>query len=277
MSHVCIPHGVMCSDTCRSCMYRLFWHGPWLQTTDNTVTNVPLLRQLANWHHAALETSLLQSQCGELLWEGGHIRLGGRTRGLQVMLHSMQKIFRTDNISAHLVNRNVMASRRIFVKMENQHIQVARSNIQNRFSHPLQILEANLTLGMSGDSYLVIKQSTELNLDHVIINQLSHQNLKRQSLAKRLIKDIARRGDLRKRMMKETNQEGRGTVCPPCPCPRAWHTRTSLKRASVWTTSSPSPDAVKTVSFKGSLRRPLKTWVFDKTKTRRKLRINLAW
>ena len=48
MSHVCIPHGVMCSDTCRSCMYRLFWHGPWLQTTDNTVTNVPLLRQLAS-------------------------------------------------------------------------------------------------------------------------------------------------------------------------------------------------------------------------------------
>ena len=171
-----------------------------------------------------------------------------------------------------------MASRQIFVKMENQHqhIQVARSNIQNRFSHPLQILEANLTLGMSGDSYLVIKQSTELNLDHVIINQLSHQNLKRQSLAKRLIKDIARRGDLRKRMMKETNQEGRGTVCPPCPCPRAWLTRTSLTRASVLTTSSPGPDAVKTVSFKGSLRRPLKTWVFDKTKPRRKLRINLA-
>ena len=27
MSHVCIPHGVMCSDsndTCRSCLYRLF-------------------------------------------------------------------------------------------------------------------------------------------------------------------------------------------------------------------------------------------------------------
>ena len=193
------------------------------------------------------------------------------------MLHSMQIIFRTGNISAHQVNRNVMASRQIFVKMENQHqhIQVARSNIQNRFSHPLQILEANLTLGMSGDSYLVIKQSTELNLDHVIINQLSHQNLKRQSLAKRLIKDTARLGDLRK-MMKETNQEGRATVCPPCPCPRAWHTRTSLKRASVWTTSSPGPDAVKTVSFKGSLRRPLKTWVFDKTKTRRKLRINLA-
>ena len=159
--------------------------------------------------------------------------------------------------------------------MENQHIQVARSNIQNHFSHPLQILEANLTSGMSGDSYLVIKQSTELNLDHVIINQLSHQNLKRQSLAKRLIKDTARRGDLRKKM-KETNQEGRATVSPPCPFPRAWLTRTSLTRVSVWTTSSPGPDAVKTVSSKGSLRRPLKTWVFDKTKTRRKLRISLA-
>ena len=272
MSHVCIPHGVMCSDTCRSCMYRLFWHGPWLQTTD-TQSQMSLFWD--NWHHAALETSLLQSKCGELLWEGGHIRLGGRTRGLQVILHSLQKIFWTDNISAHLVNRNVMASRQIVVKMENQHIQVARSNIQNHFSHPLQILEANLTSGMSGDSYLVIKQSTELNLDHVIINQLSHQNLKRQSLAKRLIKDTARRGDLRKKM-KETNQEGRETVSPPCPFPRAWLTRTSLTRASVLTTSSPGPDAVKTVSSKGSLRRPLKTWVFDKTKTRRKLRINLA-
>ena len=153
MSHVCIPHGVMCSDTCRSCMYRLFWHGSWLQTTQSQMS----LFWDNNWHHAALETSLLQSQCGELLWEGGHLSLGGRPRGHEVMLHSLLRIFRTNNISAHLVTRNVMATMQIVIKMKNQHIQVARSNNQNRFSHPLQILKANLSSGMSGDSYLLIK------------------------------------------------------------------------------------------------------------------------
>ena len=153
MSHVCIPHGVMCSDTCRSCMYRLFWHGPWLQTTQSQMslfwdnTGIMLL-----WKHHFSKVSV------ESYFDKGVISAWGEDPEETRYYDSLPWLLMSDFYdSAHQDNRKEMTTLQVVLKMENQHVQVTRSNIQNLIRHPLQILEVNLASRMSGHSYLMIK------------------------------------------------------------------------------------------------------------------------